>query len=299
MSRFLLLATLALAAAASAAEGWITDFAAAKKQAAEQGKDLLVDFTGSDWCGWCIKLKDEVFKQPGFAAASQDFVLVEIDFPQSTELPAELKAQNDALGQTYEIQGYPTILLMDAQGRAYAKTGYQPGGPAAYLEHLAALRAQKEQRDAAFAKAAQASGAEQAQLYHAALAALGEAPLAGYDAEIAAIIAGDADGALGLKLRYELRPKLEQVMAALQSGDLAGARTQVDALLATPGLEGELKQEVLFRSALIQYNTDRDDKAKVAAILKEALAAAPDGAQAAQIQGILQQFEAAPAPQAP
>lgn len=41
-------------------EGWVSDFAAAKKEAAESKKDLLVDFTGSDWCGWCIKLVDEV-----------------------------------------------------------------------------------------------------------------------------------------------------------------------------------------------------------------------------------------------
>lgn len=289
------LATTLLAVVAvslGAAESWLTDFEAAKASAAKDGKDLLVDFTGSDWCGWCIKLKDEVFKQPDFApAASKDFVLVEIDFPQQTELPATLKTQNDALQQTYGIQGFPTILLLDAQGRAYAKTGYQEGGPDAYLKHLAELRGKKSARDEALAAAAKATGAEQAKLYHAALQALGEdVPHAGYESEIAAIIAGDADGSLGLKLGYELKPKLDAVMTSLQGGDLAAARQQIDALLATPGLTGNLKQEVLFRSALVQFNTDQTDKAKVSAILKDALAAAPEGPLAGQIQQILQQF---------
>ena len=49
---------------ARAAPGWETDFAAARKQAREQKKDLLIDFTGSDWCGWCKRLKEEVFQYP-------------------------------------------------------------------------------------------------------------------------------------------------------------------------------------------------------------------------------------------
>lgn len=65
-------------------EGWTSDFEAAKKQAAESKKDLLIDFTGSDWCGWCIKLVDEVFKHDAFKTGVKDtFVLVEIDFPKT------------------------------------------------------------------------------------------------------------------------------------------------------------------------------------------------------------------------
>jgi len=123
-------------------EGWLTDLETAKKVAQAEKKDILVDFTGSDWCGWCIRLKKEVFDQPQFAEASKYFVLVEIDFPRSKTLAPELKAKNDALAKKYNIQGFPTILLLDAQGEVYAQTGYQAGGPESYLKHLAQLRRQ-------------------------------------------------------------------------------------------------------------------------------------------------------------
>src|SRR6185369_16163584 len=93
--------------------------------------------TGSDWCGWCIKLRGEVFDLDPFkAAAPKKFVLVELDYPRQKELPAELKAQNEKLQQEYKIQGFPTIYVMDAEGKPVAKTGYQAGGPEKYLEHL-------------------------------------------------------------------------------------------------------------------------------------------------------------------
>jgi thioredoxin-related protein len=146
------LATLTCAFAAG--EGWVTDFEVAKKSAAEGKKDLLIDFTGSDWCGWCIKLNEEVFDHAPFKKGTQDkFVLVELDFPQKKELDAKLKEQNEALQQKYQVQGFPTILLCDATGKPYAKTGYQPGGPEKYVAHLDELVAVRTKRDEAFAKA--------------------------------------------------------------------------------------------------------------------------------------------------
>ena len=84
-----------------------------KKQAAESNKDLLIDFTGSDWCGWCIKLHKEVFSQDAFKEGVKDkFVLVEIDFPKDkSKLSEETQKQNEELGEKYAVQGYPTILL--------------------------------------------------------------------------------------------------------------------------------------------------------------------------------------------
>jgi thioredoxin-related protein len=116
---------------------WTADFAAAKKEAAASDKDLLIDFTGSDWCGWCIKLTKEVFSHDEFKEGVKDkFVLVELDFPQDkSKLPEETQKQNEKLGAEYAVQGYPTILLTDAEGRPYAATGYQKGGPEAYLKH--------------------------------------------------------------------------------------------------------------------------------------------------------------------
>ncbi len=136
-----LLALLLAPVAALASEGWLTDLDAAKKQAAAEKKDILIDFTGSDWCGWCIKLDKEVFSTPEFKA-QKDFVLVSLDFPRKKEIPAEAKAKNEALMQKWGVQGFPTIILTNAAGEAYAQTGYQDGGPVKYLAHLAELRKQ-------------------------------------------------------------------------------------------------------------------------------------------------------------
>ncbi|MGE4158341.1 MAG: thioredoxin family protein [Planctomycetota bacterium] len=118
-------------------ESWKALLAKAKSE----NKLLLVDFTGSDWCGWCIKLKNEVFSTEAFvASAPKDFILVEIDFPRKTEVAAEVKAYRQSLAQQYAIAGYPTILLIDGDGKKVAKTGYQAGGPENYLTHLAKLK---------------------------------------------------------------------------------------------------------------------------------------------------------------
>jgi len=121
---------------------WLTDFEEAKKAAAERGVPILVDFTGSDWCGWCIRLKAEVFTQEVFLAyAKENLVLLELDFPMKKELPEALKEQNEALREKFRIRGFPTILLLDAEGEELARTGYRRGGPEGYIEHLKELLA--------------------------------------------------------------------------------------------------------------------------------------------------------------
>jgi len=136
-----LLALLLAPLAALASEGWLTDLEAAKKQAAAEHKDILIDFTGSDWCGWCIKLDQEVFSTPEFKA-QKEFVLVSLDFPRKKQLSEEEKTRNEALRRQWGVQGFPTIILTNAAGEAYAQTGYQEGGPSKYLAHLAELRKQ-------------------------------------------------------------------------------------------------------------------------------------------------------------
>jgi len=161
-----LIALLLAPVAALASEGWLTDLDAAKKQAAAEHKDILIDFTGSDWCGWCIKLKKEVFDQPEFAEASKKFVLVELDFPNKKPQSSEVKAKNRAAQQKYGITGFPTILLMDAQGEVYARTGYKAGGAEKYDTHLQELTKQNTPEGkkalAAEAKTAAEAGAKRA-----------------------------------------------------------------------------------------------------------------------------------------
>ena len=123
---------------------WMTDYKAAMNKAADENKDLLINFSGSDWCGWCIKLNKEVFSHKEFTdEASKHFVFVLLDSPRKTKLSPKLLAQIIQLKEKYKPRGYPTVLLTDAKGDVYAETGYIEGGPKAYLAHLAELRKNK------------------------------------------------------------------------------------------------------------------------------------------------------------
>jgi len=120
---------------------FITDFAEALNISKVTQKPILIDFTGSDWCGWCIKLDEEVFSQPEFIEyATNNLVLFKADYPSKNVVQSdELKAQNATLLKKYEIEGFPTIMLIDADENILAETGYQFGGAASYVEHLKEL----------------------------------------------------------------------------------------------------------------------------------------------------------------
>jgi thioredoxin-related protein len=114
---------------------WLTDFAAAKQQAANENKKMLLDFTGSDWCYFCKKLDVEVLDTPTFKDFAKDYVLVRVDFPRSHELPPDLKNQNKVLEQQYRINGFPTLVELNSSGQEIMRqSGYHPGsGPQAYI----------------------------------------------------------------------------------------------------------------------------------------------------------------------
>lgn len=134
----LLLLTAALLISPAFAGGWNDNYKAALATAAKENKKVLLDFTGSDWCGWCIKLKKETFDQPAFKEyADKNLVLVEVDFPQGKSQSPEVKKQNDALQQQYQVQGFPTIVVLDPQGKVIKQqSGYIPGGPAGFIAWL-------------------------------------------------------------------------------------------------------------------------------------------------------------------
>jgi thioredoxin-related protein len=121
---------------------WVTDFEQAQQTASQQNKDLFLYFTGSDWCMWCIRLDREVLTDAAFITPSQeDFVFVKIDFPRNRSGQSQaIQQQNAELAERYAVQGYPTVVLADAEGNSYARTGYQPGGGTAYLEHVRQLK---------------------------------------------------------------------------------------------------------------------------------------------------------------
>jgi thioredoxin-related protein len=132
----------AISSRAAAPPGWTNDYPKAVETAKTENKNLLLDFTGSDWCGYCKLLDKEVFSTPQFKDWAKNFVLVQVDFPRAPLSP-RLKTQNADLKAKYPFNGYPTIVIMDASGNVLArKVGYSPGsGPAAYISELdAALK---------------------------------------------------------------------------------------------------------------------------------------------------------------
>lgn len=123
-------------------EQWFSDFEAAKSKAKTEQKDLFIRFTGSDWCVWCSRLGRQVLQTKLFEEeAPKYFVLVVLDFPRDKSgLSQQTIQQNEKLYKEYSVPGFPTVILADSKGRAYARTGYRPGGPKKYLEHLQNLR---------------------------------------------------------------------------------------------------------------------------------------------------------------
>src|SRR5437867_535194 len=124
LALFVLIATCAGVFAAD----WQSDYANALQTAKSQNKRVLLDFTGSDWCGPCIELRKQVFSRPDFRAyADKNLVLVEIDYPQRKKQSPELKKQNDKLSKQYgiDVKGYPTVVLLDSAGKVIREfTGY-------------------------------------------------------------------------------------------------------------------------------------------------------------------------------
>lgn len=126
---------------------WVTDISVAREMAAKEGKDILINFTGSDWCGWCKRLDGEVFSLPAFhETAGKQYVYLYLDFPRSEEAKAKVVDEdlNNKNRDDMGVDGFPTIILADSAMRPYGRTGYQPGGPEKYLEHLTELRTKGE-----------------------------------------------------------------------------------------------------------------------------------------------------------
>ncbi len=136
-----LLPALALALAtvstAFAAAGWEDDFDKGLAKAKAAGKPAIVDFTGSDWCIWCKRLDGEIFSKKEFKDYVKDkFQLVMVDFPQLRPLPKKKAEANQAIAEKYKVEGFPTVLVLDGDGKVLARLGYMEGGPSAFIAEL-------------------------------------------------------------------------------------------------------------------------------------------------------------------
>jgi thioredoxin-related protein len=121
---------------------WLTDLPKAQAQAKAENKIVLLDFTGSDWCGWCIKFKKETLDTAEFQAyAATNVVLVELDYPHKKVQSDDLKKANAALQDQYKIEGFPTLIVLDKNGQEIGRqVGYAKGGPQAFIAKIEAFK---------------------------------------------------------------------------------------------------------------------------------------------------------------
>ncbi|MFY7988018.1 MAG: thioredoxin family protein [Flavobacterium sp.] len=146
MKKILVIAFLTLTSMSIQAQEeltWHTDMSKATDISIKENKPLFLFFTGSDWCGWCIRLQKEVFKTPEFIKwAKENVVLVELDFPRKNNQTDAVKTQNAQLQQQLQVRGYPTVWFVSATKTAEAKvnlnalgsSGYVAGGPKVWID---------------------------------------------------------------------------------------------------------------------------------------------------------------------
>jgi thioredoxin-related protein len=114
-----------------------SDFEQAVADARKSNKHLLIYFNGSDWCSWCKKLDAEVFNTPEFGVyARENLICLQANFPKRNLQSEDKKRENEELARKYSVSAVPTIVLLDAKGEWIGTTGYRPGGPDGYLQHL-------------------------------------------------------------------------------------------------------------------------------------------------------------------
>jgi len=279
-----------LFSSAPAATTWINNFEAAKKKAVVEKKDMLLFFSGSDWCHWCQKLDKEVFSQEKFAQeAGNDFILVNLDFPRKKELEKSIKEQNQQMQKTYGVKGFPTVILTDTAGKPYAKTGYQQGGIDVYLTQLHNFQNNNAKKDALLAKADQATGLERAKLLDQTLAIMMEDHLLGDRNKLMEeIVKLDPDNKVGLKEKYILQHKVAPIEKSLQkTGNFNQALTDIDTLLKNETkLRPEDRQRLYLFKASICLKGKKDKEAGISN-LEQAVKMAPNTKIAKRIPDII------------
>ncbi|MFA6173213.1 MAG: thioredoxin family protein [Kiritimatiellales bacterium] len=136
------------AVAADQPDIWKADYDAALKQAAAENKYVLVSISGLEWCGWCKALESEVFSRPEFIAYAKDnLVCVLLDFNHSGRATnTEFAKQHEMLLEKFKVEGFPTVLILNPQGKGIVRDGYQRGGPVKYVEFIKGIIAADQKK---------------------------------------------------------------------------------------------------------------------------------------------------------
>ncbi|HOC01563.1 MAG TPA: thioredoxin family protein [Verrucomicrobiota bacterium] len=141
-SLLILSACVTLVGGRAAELTWLTNLEKAQERAKTDKKVVLINFTGSDWCGFCKRLDKQVFATQEFADYAKDnLVLVKADFPRTTPLPEDLKQANARIKNRYEVRGFPTLVMIDGDGRVLGKkVGYGGDSPTAVINEFKGWR---------------------------------------------------------------------------------------------------------------------------------------------------------------
>ena len=130
---------------AGAEEGaWSTDFSKAQTKAKAEKKLVFMDFNGSDWCPPCKALRKTVLNSPEFLNfAKENLVLVDVDFPHQKQQTEELKKANKQLSEKFNIEGFPTVIVLSADGKELKKmVGYDGQSAKDFVADLQKLKSQ-------------------------------------------------------------------------------------------------------------------------------------------------------------
>ncbi|HEY2158523.1 MAG TPA: thioredoxin family protein [Isosphaeraceae bacterium] len=248
-----------------ATDPWHLEFDDGQAAARREGKDLLIDFGGTDWCLPCRWLKERVLSKPEFIdRAAKEFALVDIDLPLRTPIAADRKARYQKLQERYGIISFPTVVLATSDGRPYARTTYREAiaTPQAYWDHLPPHRGRGARLREALARADMLKGKDRARAIVDGLAEVdaGFVPLFYADrvAEVRALDPADETGYLAF---LDARKALDDFYAGKDTHRAAMDVAEVDALIARAKPRGELLQEALAIRAAAQVLAGRDREA--------------------------------------
>ena len=206
-----LFATLLITASSNADDAWTENISQAIEKAAEEDKDLLLLFTGSDWCPPCKKLEAEVLSNEDFQTEiTKHFVLVKFDYPRNSEQDETIAKQNEEWATKFGVDSFPTIFLVDQELKPFAITGYEDGGFQNYLGLLEESRQVRVNRDEKLKLAIGKEGLERAKLLDEAISELREEIVSLYYPEIVAeIVELDSRDELGLRSKWNSAQELE------------------------------------------------------------------------------------------
>lgn len=254
---------MSLAAPTVSAGEWETDLQAACEKAKEAKKDVLVEFTGSDWGGFCEKLEKEVCSSPAFREGiRKKFVWVKLDFPRNAaQQNKESMAKNRQLKEHYGVKTMPRLILLDAIGRPYAETGYRRGGVEKFMKHLLTLHTRGVELNQSLSDSKKLKGLEKAKALTSALSELPDQYLRYYSAITDEIARLDPDDVSGFRVKKEFSKALTalegDIIRMMNSRDIAATPRLVDAFIEKHQLVDDRKRQLLKKKLQVQVEVNK------------------------------------------